>query len=115
MRYEYRGVEPGPASGGSANLTPTDAINLDAISNHGEFAEEQIRPQLVTIVRSGAAMSRARPNVVLLMIDDLRADMASAPTPHIDRLAAHSVEFTEAHAQVLAEHRPSRSAPCRVH
>jgi len=45
-------------------------------------------------------MSRARPNVVLLMIDDLRADMASAPTPHIDRLAAHSVEFTEAHAQV---------------
>lgn len=56
---------------------------------------------------SVAAHAAERPNVVLIMADDLGADAIgcygglTAPTPHIDALAASGVRFTQAHAQPL--------------
>ena len=55
-----------------------------------------------------------RPNVLLLIIDDLRPDLGAyghrtANTPHIDALAARSTLFTRAHASV-ANCAPSRSS-----
>ena len=56
--------------------------------------------------------SAARPNVLMLIIDDLRADLGSygrawARTPHMDALATESVIFLQAHAAV-ANCAPSR-------
>ena len=55
-----------------------------------------------------------RPNVLLLIIDDLRPDLGAyghrtAHTPHIDALAARSTLFARAHASV-ANCAPSRSS-----
>ena len=70
--------------------------------------------------RGGAAsvgrplMPRRRPDVLLLIIDDMRADLGCygcsfARTPHIDALSARSTTFLQAHAAV-ANCAPSRSS-----
>ena len=61
-----------------------------------------------------AAATTLRPNVLLLIIDDLRPDLGAyghrtARTPHIDALAARSTLFARAHASV-ANCAPSRSS-----
>lgn len=61
-----------------------------------------------------AATTILRPNVLLLIIDDLRPDLGAyghrtAHTPHIDALAARSTRFARAHASV-ANCAPSRSS-----
>lgn len=58
--------------------------------------------------------ARVRPNVLLLIVDDLRPDLGAyghrtARTPHIDALAARSVLFARAHASV-ANCAPSRAS-----
>ena len=57
---------------------------------------------------------RMRPDILLLIIDDLRADIGAygvhwARTPAIDALAAQSVTFLQAHAAV-ANCAPSRAS-----
>ncbi len=63
---------------------------------------------------STAADEPARPNVLLIAIDDLRPDLGCygnevAKTPHLDRLAARGVVFTNAHCQ-QAVCSPSRTS-----
>jgi arylsulfatase A-like enzyme len=53
-----------------------------------------------------AAAARARPNVLLLIVDTLRADYlgchgADVATPNIDRLAREGVRFRHAHSEAL--------------
>jgi arylsulfatase A len=52
---------------------------------------------------AGAAAADAKPNVIVFLADDLGyADVAcyggKIPTPHIDRLAAEGMKFTDAHS-----------------
>ena len=60
-------------------------------------------------------MARSRsPDVLMLIIDDLRADLGSygvswARTPHMDALSRQGVTFLQAHAS-LANCAPSRSS-----
>lgn len=63
-----------------------------------------------------APAARARPNVVVIIADDLGVGdvgcyhpSSKVPTPHIDRLAAEGVRFTDAHA-AAAVCTPSRYA-----
>jgi iduronate 2-sulfatase len=56
---------------------------------------------------------RQRPDILLLIVDDLRADLGAygcrlARTPHMDALAARSATFLQAHAS-LANCAPSRA------
>ena len=65
-------------------------------------------------MRDRAARRPERLNVLLLIIDDLRADLRSygrswARTPAIDALASQSVTFLQAHAS-LANCAPSRAS-----
>ena len=60
---------------------------------------------LAAPARSGAGEPPARPNVVLILADDLGLGDVGAfnpaskiPTPHLDRLAAGGVRLTDAHA-----------------
>ena len=55
------------------------------------------------------AAASATKNVLMLIVDDLRADLAAARAPRIKALGAQSVQFTDAHAQV-ANCAPSRSS-----
>ena len=67
-----------------------------------------------TATHDTATTTTLRPNVLLLIIDDLRPDLGAyghrtAHTPHIDALAARSTLFARAHASV-ANCAPSRSS-----
>ena len=57
--------------------------------------------------------ARARPNVLVMLADDLRADLGyqgrAASTPHLDALARRSVRFERAHAQATTCN-PSRNS-----
>jgi arylsulfatase A len=58
---------------------------------------------LVTWGAAGVAAAEAKPNVIVFLADDLGfADVAcyggKIPTPHIDRLAAEGLKFTDAHS-----------------
>ena len=61
---------------------------------------------------AGAAAADKRPNIVLIMADDIGVECLgcyggeSTPTPHIDRLAASGIRFEHAHAQPICT--PSR-------
>lgn len=62
---------------------------------------------LLIIVAATSAVSAERPNIVLIMADDLGAECLSCygcldyKTPHLDALAASGAKFTHAHAQPL--------------
>lgn len=61
-------------------------------------------PAAAVAVGEQAAVSTARPNVLLLIVDDLNDEVgfmgdASAHTPNMDQLAAQSVVFEHAYAQ----------------
>jgi hypothetical protein len=71
-----------------------------------------LAPPLLLLWRRGggahAAAAPPRPNVLFIMADDMRAEVASAPyarrawgarTPHLDRLLARATVFSNAHAQ----------------
>ena len=67
-----------------------------------------------SILMSPTRPPTRRPDVLLLIIDDLRADLGSygrafARTPHIDALSARSTTFLQAHAAV-ANCAPSRAS-----
>lgn len=55
----------------------------------------------------GATISSARPNIILIMADDLGQECLSSygsadyATPHLDALAKRGVRFTQAHSQPL--------------
>lgn len=58
---------------------------------------------LVTWMASGPGLAETKPNVIVFLADDLGyADLQSyggkIPTPHIDRLAAEGMKFTDAHS-----------------
>jgi arylsulfatase A len=60
----------------------------------------------VSLACLGAAVAAERPNVVIIYADDLgygdphcyNPDRGKIPTPHIDRLAAEGMRFTDAHS-----------------
>ncbi|MEM8713046.1 MAG: sulfatase-like hydrolase/transferase, partial [Planctomycetota bacterium] len=66
--------------------------------------EPQERPQLA-VVQQPEAPDPRRPNVVLLLADDLgpgeihalNPERSAIPTPHLDRLVGESMRFTDAH------------------
>ena len=63
---------------------------------------------------NAAQMGRGRADVALIIVDDLRPDLGAygrswAATPFMDRLAASSVVFTQAHAS-MANCAPSRAS-----
>ena len=58
---------------------------------------------LLTLVAASLAVAASRPNVIIFLADDLGyADLScyggKIPTPHIDRLAAEGMRFTDAHS-----------------
>ena len=67
-----------------------------------------MRPHCVTLCAAlfaGAAVGQERPNIVLILADDLGYgdpscynDESKIPTPHIDRLAREGRRFTDAHS-----------------
>lgn len=65
------------------------------------------------IIRASVAAEAPRLNVLFLMADDLRTDLASygaaVKTPHLDRLARRGVQFNHAYCQ-QAVCNPSRSS-----
>lgn len=68
----------------------------------------------VSSPRVAAQAGRARPNVLVIMADDLNVDMAAfghpiVQTPNIDRLASRGVRFERAYAQ-YAYCNPSRAS-----
>ena len=69
--------------------------------------------QLILCLVCVSAFAEERPNVLFIMADDLRAELASygspALTPNLDRLARRSVQFDRAYAQ-QAVCNPSRSS-----
>lgn len=67
-----------------------------------EVSAGEARPEL------SPAPSKSRPNIIFILADDLGyGDVgcynpkARFPTPHIDRLAAQGIRFTDAHAQSI--------------
>ena len=65
------------------------------------------------VARAGASGPQGRPNVVLVLLDDMGfSDVgpfgSEIPTPTIDRLAAHGIRFTNYHTAPLCS--PSRAA-----
>jgi arylsulfatase A-like enzyme len=65
------------------------------------------RRQLLGQLAASASAAAAKPNIVLMMADDLGYECLSCygstsyHTPHLDRLAASGIRFTQAHAQPL--------------
>ncbi len=60
---------------------------------------------LLTLVLAGTALAAPPPHIIVILVDDmgygdLRANnpRSKIPTPHIDRLAAEGMRFTDAHA-----------------
>ena len=70
-------------------------------------------PATVAAARGAVAADASRPNVVFIMADDLRPELASygspALTPNLSRLARRSVQFDRAYCQ-QAVCNPSRSS-----
>lgn len=68
---------------------------------------------IAVILSSIAALAAERPNVLFIMADDFRTELASygsvAKTPHLDRLAKRSLQFDRAYCQ-QALCNPSRSS-----
>lgn len=63
----------------------------------------------ITLIYNAAAAVVVRPNILLIIVDDLRTTLGcygdvNAYTPNIDILAEDSVIFTEAFAQVFTSH-----------
>ena len=60
---------------------------------------------LLTVAAAGPALAAGPPHIVVILVDDMGyGDLRSynpqskIPTPHIDRLAAEGMRFTDAHA-----------------
>jgi len=72
-----------------------------------------LRPFLAILFLAVAATAASRPNVIFMVADDFRAELASygspAHTPNLDRLAKRSLQFDRAYAQ-QAVCNPSRSS-----
>ncbi len=64
------------------------------------------RPSLLLALLAGLASAQQKPNIVLIYADDLgygevsayNPDRNKVPTPHIDKLAAQGMRFTDAHS-----------------
>ena len=67
----------------------------------------------IVSVQAAEVTAKPSPNVLFIMADDLRAELASydspAVTPNLDRLAKMSVQFDRAYCQ-QAVCNPSRSS-----
>jgi iduronate 2-sulfatase len=68
----------------------------------------------LSVATSHAAAPAPRPNVLFIVVDDLRTNLGCygdplAVTPHLDRLAARGTTFTRAYAQI-AVCNPSRAS-----
>lgn len=77
------------------------------------FFEWWLKPAPVRLASAKPAARDARPNVLFIMADDLRAELASygspALTPNLSRLARRGVQFDRAYCQ-QAVCNPSRSS-----
>jgi len=82
---------------------PSNAMSIMRIYHHIHLCAACFMSCLVTCASAGAAPALGRPNILILLTDDQRWDTIGAnnpslkiATPHIDRLSAQGVNFSEA-------------------
>lgn len=115
FRWIVWSVSPVTASGGGENTAFQElVVELGvgkAIERTKPIVAAKKTPIVVTQSRAG---SREKPNIIFINADDMGVGDVSyatglAPTPHIDRLAAEGMRFTDAHT-ASAVCTPSRYA-----